>query len=224
MTPLSRNPFIINCKVNNVTFPFELDSGSHVSTLRLCDARKINASIVPSNIQVKGYSGSNINILGKTSVTVQFHDECVDYVFLIVESNHVNLLGRELARKLNINILLPDNTVNTLKYDIFSKFKDYLSDDFESNVRDCVTLKVKANAEPKFCKARSVPLRLKDSVKNELNRLIDKGILSKVFSSDWASPIVTARKNDGSLRICGDFSIAVNKHLDVVHAPLPTVK
>ena len=47
--------------------------------------------------------------------------------------------------------------------------------------------------------------------------------ITKVFSSDWASPIVCVHKSDGNLRICDDFSVSVNKYLDTVHSPLPSI-
>jgi hypothetical protein len=64
---------------------------------------------------------------------------------------------------------------------------------------------------------------MKGPVKTELKRLMDKGSVTKVFSSNWASPTVNVLKNNGSLRICGDFSSSVNKYLDPVQSPLPSI-
>ena len=57
-----------------------------------------------------------------------------------------------------------------------------------------VKLKVNANAEPKFYKARSVPFALKSKVEAELNDLQLKGIISPVKHSAWAAPIVPVLK------------------------------
>ena len=49
-------------------------------------------------------------------------------------------------------------------------------------------------AQPKFCKAHTVPYFLHDKV--EMNRLVDEGTLEPVEVSEWASPIVSVLKSD----------------------------
>ena len=51
-------------------------------------------------------------------------------------------------------------------------------------------LQVQPDATPKFHKAHSIPIAIKDAVGAELNRLEGEGILQRVSHSDWAVPIV----------------------------------
>lgn len=88
------------------------------------------------------------------------------------------------------------------------------------NVQAKLTLK--ENAKAIFCKARSVPFRLRPLVEEELQRLESEGILVKVDSSEWATPIVPVLKKNGQIRICGDFSVTLNSQLIVDDHPLPT--
>lgn len=205
-------------------FDFEIDSGSHVSTLRHMDAINIGAVISPSNKRLVGYSGDVINIVGQSTLQVSYNNRSFQHKFFIVNSNSVNLLGRDLCKILNISILVSDNDrINSVSADMLNKFKDYFSPDFKSSVKQTVHLNVLPNSSPKFCKARSVPVRMKGAVKTELQRLVDLGILTRVFESTWASPTVNVYKSDGSIRICGDFSVSVNQYLDPVQTPLPTI-
>ncbi len=57
-----------------------------------------------------------------------------------------------------------------------------------------------------------------------LKRLQSEGILSKVEWSDWATPIVPVPKQDGSVRICGDFKGTINPTLQAEQYPLPRIE
>ena len=66
---------------------------------------------------------------------------------------------------------------------------------------------VDPNARPHFWKAQSVPYANRGLVEEELNRLVQEGILEPVEMSDWASPIVPVLKSDGkSVHVCGDLN------------------
>ena len=76
---------------------------------------------------------------------------------------------------------------------------------------------------PSFHKPRQVPYALRPKVEAELTRLEKEGILSKVEYSEWATPIVTVVKRNGSVRVCGDFKVSVNPVLLAEQYPLPHI-
>ena len=86
------------------------------------------------------------------------------------------------------------------------------------------TLKVKEVSQPKFFKPRPVPIALRDKIASELLRLEKEGIIEKVESSEWATPIVPVLKPDNTVRICGDYKITINPVLDAPEYPLPTAE
>ncbi len=77
------------------------------------------------------------------------------------------------------------------------------------------------SATPTFCKARKVPYALREKVENELNRLEANG---PVKFSNWAAPVVPVLKPDGSIRICGDYKLTVNKAAKLDPYPLPKIE
>ena len=162
---------------------------------------------------------------GETKLNVKYNNSTKLHTFLVVDCKEVNLFGRDLCKLFNVQISLPnsDIRIHNTKQILLEKHTDYLADNYEPCVEETVSLNVLPNSRPIFSKARSVPVRMKDKVKEELDRLVQLGKITKIFRSDWASPAVNVMKKDGSVRICGDYSATVNKFLDPVPYPLPTI-
>ena len=87
-----------------------------------------------------------------------------------------------------------------------------------------VKLLVDPSVSPKFYKARTVPFALKERVEIELQKLEASGIISPVDQSDWAAPIVPVMKQNGHVRVCGDYRVTVNQAIKVDSCPLPRVE
>ena len=81
------------------------------------------------------------------------------------------------------------------------------------------------NAAPKFCKARTLPYAYKSLVNEEIDRLVQQGILTPVTFSDWVAPIVPVLKSDKkSVKICGDFKRTVNQICKVDKYLIPKIE
>ena len=80
---------------------------------------------------------------------------------------------------------------------------------------------IDANAKHVFCEARSVPYMMRGKIECTLDCLQSEGVISPVEFSDWACPIVHVLKSDGSIRICGDYKMTINKYSKQDQFPLP---
>ena len=67
-------------------------------------------------------------------------------------------------------------------------------------------------------------MRYRKLVKQELDRLAQQKIITKVFNCEWACPTVNVMKTDSTVRICGYYSFTVNKCMKLVKYPLPSVE
>ena len=77
------------------------------------------------------------------------------------------------------------------------------------------------NAAPVRQRPRRIPLRLREEVEKQKNKMLRDGIIEE-SSSPWCSPIVLAKKKDGSFRFCVDLR-AVNSVTQSLPHPLPRV-
>ena len=113
--------------------------------------------------------------------------------------------------------------MNTSDVTIFAKYP-YL---FKAELGMLKDVKVKINVEinhsPRFCKARSVPYRMKEKVDTQLDKMVEQGVLIPVQYSDYASPIVSALKQDRTVRICADYKQTVNTITSTDSYPIPDI-
>ncbi|XP_037028712.1 uncharacterized protein K02A2.6-like [Bradysia coprophila] len=116
------------------------------------------------------------------------------------------------------------NPVNT--HDFMVNFKQRFSSVFSSTLGKCtktqVTLRLKPEAQPVFRPKRPVAYAAVPIVDAELDRLQEMDVLSPISYSEWAAPIVTTKKPNGSIRLCADFATGLNDALETYHYPLPT--
>ena len=76
-------------------------------------------------------------------------------------------------------------------------------------------------ATPIFHKARPVPYALREKIERDLERLEKAGTIEPVQYSEWATPVVPVMKSDGTVRVCGDYKLTVNKVSKLDGYPIP---
>lgn len=143
----------------------------------------------------------------------------------VVEGDRPPLLGREWLRGLNVQF----EGVNVIDYarkskidELLQKYAVITKPDL-SKIKDVqAKLNLKEDHKPVYLKARTVPFKLIPLVDAELDRLEKEGIIEKVNTSEWATPIVPILKKGNKVRICGDFKVTINPQLWIDDHPLPT--
>ena len=85
-------------------------------------------------------------------------------------------------------------------------------------------LYLKVGSQPRFFRARQVPYSMREKVANEIDRQVKLGILEPVKFSPWATLVVPILKGDGSIRLCGDYKVTVNRETVTETYPLPRVE
>ena len=142
---------------------------------------------------------------------------------LIIEGLGPSLLGRNWLSKLNlwksISLLRVSSKEQSIEISV-DEFPDVFREGYGMIKTSKASLEVKTRSRPRFYKACSVPFALKGAIEEELTRLQTMGALEAVDHSERAAHIVPVPKQDGSIRICGDYKLTVNQVLDVDKYPL----
>ena len=217
-------------KVEGVDLKMELDTGSCISVISQEDY-KDNFSHIPlqkSDELLKTFTGEKISPLGVIPVHVEYNGQCKTLQLYVVTHKSQPLFGRAWLE----HIVLDWPQIKTLESKsrgerlqaLINKFEVHFQDDKMGTMNKIKARLQVVETEPKFFKPRPVPYSLKLDIERELNRLVEEEILSPVEHSSWATPIVPVRKRDGSLRICGDFKVTVNPHLNIDVYPLPKIE
>ena len=69
-----------------------------------------------------------------------------------------------------------------------------------------------------------MPYALKSKIEDELTRLEKERVIRPVEFLQWAAPIVPIVKGDGTIRVCGDYKLTVNRAAKTDTYPLPRIK
>ena len=139
----------------------------------------------------------------RPNVEVQSGDQCANLPLLVVQGEGSNLLGRDWLLHLRLDWKQIHNLKHTVSVEKILEGHEAV---FKEGLGTLKTFKAKIYVDPDvrpiYCKARSVPYSMRVKVEEELDRLVQEGVLEPVQFAEWAAPIVPVVKPDKSVRVC----------------------
>lgn len=218
-----RPPITAEVVIDGASIKMEVDSGASRTIMSEDTYKKLWHSpptLKSTDIKLVTWTRDPLRVLGATHVHVQLGNKEAQCELLVVCGKGPCLLGRNWFEALGLEITgicWTDLEVGNFVHQFPDLFKETLGE----YKGPPITLHVRADATPRYLKSRPVPFPLKHQVEEELRRMIDCGILTPVRHSEWATPLRLVKKDDGSLRICGDYRSTVNPAIEVDTYPLP---
>ena len=226
--PSNTKPIVVSLKVNNTDLLMELDTGASFSIINETTYSSFTNAfppLSPSTVILTTYTGEKITPLGMVDVEVSYQGQNVTLPLLIVPGKGPNLMGRNWLEHIKLNWSELHN-VNCPLFSLGNVLKTHDAV-FRSELGKLqgisAKLHIAPDARPRFFRPRPVALSLKEKVLNEISRLENLGVITPVKYSDWAAPIVPIVKEDGSIRLCGDYKVTINPVLLTDTYPLPRV-
>ena len=208
----------------------EIDTGASLSLISQTTYSQLwpeggAPALEKSTFRLRTYTGEELKLVGKAVVKLCFENQEEVLELLVVEGSGPSLLGRDWLSKIQLNwkevhqIYTKHTSLEEILTDHSSLFKD------ELGTIKGITAKLHINpdARPRFFRPCSVPYALRTRVDRALEKLQAEGIIEPVEFAEWAAPIVPVVKQDGSIRVCGDYKLTVNQAAQVDVYPLPLV-
>ena len=205
----------------------EVDTGASVSLMGEAHFKSLKekgATLSPSKAKLSTYTGETIQVLGISDVKVEHKGQTAVLPLIVIPGSGPPLLGRDWLTTLLLDWqkIFQVRTQRSLQ-DVLDAYSEVFGDNLGTVKGVTAKVHVDSTATPRFHKARSVPFALREKVEKELERLQQQGIIEPVQFSDWAAPIVPVVKSDGSVRICGDYKVTVNREAKLDKYPIPPI-
>ena len=228
-----RNVIWVSPEINGKVINMELDTGAGVSIISKQDFDKYfkDNQLSETSLTLKTYSGESIHPIGYFECEVKLNHQTEVLNLYVLNNGGRPLFGREWLSHLNVNwTAIKALHVSTCQFsrqseinNLKSKYAEVFSAELGKLKDKQGKLILKENCSPKFMKARPVPYSLKDKIDKEIDKLMEQGVIEKVSTSEWATPIVPVPKANGDIRLCGDYKVTVNPMLEIEQYPLPRI-
>jgi len=214
-------PITAQVNLNGQPLTMEVDTGAHVSIIPLHIWRKSwqDVQIKPTKLQLSTFSEAPLTVIGEAHLDVAYEAQRFTAPIVIVKEGRTPLLGRNWLAQVQLNW----SSICAVRSsaDILDEFPGVFSAGLGKIHDHEAIIHIAPEAVPKCYSARPLPYAVKPKVDIELDRLIAEGVLVPVDAAEWATPIVAITKKDESIRLCGDFKVTLNAHIQSNIHPIP---
>ncbi|KAL0821292.1 hypothetical protein ABMA28_005891 [Loxostege sticticalis] len=209
--------------INGATLKMEIDSGASRTIMSEKTYKQLWSTPPPlnsTNMKLVTWTREPLKVIGVANVRAALGNKQAQCELMVVAGHGPSLLGRNWFEPLGVyvaGLCWSKEQIDPFRQEFPELFKEGLG---QYNGPE-VSLQLRPDAVPKFLRARPVPFPLKQQVIDELNQMVKDGVLTPVKYSKWATPLRIVKKENGSLRICGDYRSTVNAAIDSDSYPLP---
>ena len=205
----------------------ELDTGSAVSIISAETLRRIcprgGPKLQKPRYTLIDFQRKAVPILGQGKFKVRYGKFNGKLDLLVVKGRCTSLLGLAWFEPLGIGIQGVNTTAVMDLNAICGEFPSVFDGRLGCYKGPPVSLQLDPQVCPIRLRARRVPFALKSKIEEELDRLVQQGVLEPVSHALWETPIVAPVKANGDVRICGDYKCTINKALQDHAYPVPVV-
>ena len=180
--------------------------------------------------QMRTYSGECLKVLGTMDTQVTYNFQSMMLPLLVVEGKGSSLLRQNWVEKVRLNWPQICNlaTIQQTVGDITKEFPKFsvINSDVSKNLKQkSLSTLMRSHDSSSPALFLQAPLcSVSFEVNLELQRLEDLGIITLVSCADWTASVVPVLKANGSVRLCGDYKVTINRVIQKDVYPLPRIE
>ena len=188
----SRKPILTTVEVDEKSLTMEIDTGASflVISYNTYDHNLKSIPLKDTKISLKTYSGEQLKIHGIVEVEVRYKEQVAHLPLLVVGVDGPSLMGRDWLAVFRLIWKEIYYVENCSLQSVLQRYKDVFKEGLGTLKGYEAKIHINPDVVPRFCKARTVPYALRAKVEEELERLVELGVIEPVQFADWAAPIV----------------------------------
>ena len=176
----------------------------------------------PNFVSLQTCSGESLEVRGEANVPVRYGNQLAVIKIVVGFSNKPAILGRSWLQVIHMDCMeLIVSVQGEKRLNLVERFSALFGPGVSTLEGSQVRITLQGGAQPEYYRPRSIPYTLQEKVDSELSRLQIEGILRPVESSQWTAPTVVVRKADRTVRLYGDYKVAINPYLESNPYPMP---
>lgn len=209
--------------VNGSPLLMKIDTGADCNVV---SKQKLDHNGIQYKLQKNQYShlnvygGEKVKVNGKTTLECDYKGKFHVLTFIVIDKQAPTILGLPGIEELGVvkrvySIKQEDNVLQEYS-DVFTGLGKIKGVEH--------TIRLKPDAIPVVHPPRRVPVKLREQLKEELNRMEELKVIEKVSKpTEWVNSLVVVRKKNNKIRVCMDPS-DLNKNIMREHYPMKSVE
>uniref|UniRef100_A0A8C1X2E4 Gypsy retrotransposon integrase-like protein 1 n=1 Tax=Cyprinus carpio TaxID=7962 RepID=A0A8C1X2E4_CYPCA len=205
---------------------FKLDTGAEANVIpkKIIDQLQVSVNIQKTNTVLVSYGGTRIKPEGVVKLHVHAKNKTTDMMFFVTTASDIALLGRQACVQLDlirkVDALAPSSP--TTKTELLSRYASVFQG--LGQFPGLHHIHTDPSIPPVIHGCRKIPYAVHDRLKETLDDLEKRGVISKVSKpTAWVSSLCITEKKNGALRVCLDPR-DLNKAILRQHYNIPTLE
>ena len=215
-------PWSVTLSVNGKLMPFEIDTGAEVRVISQKAHQDIGSpTLRPPKKTLRGPSKHRLLVKGQFTAKLTTENKEVEQELYVVQDLHKHLLGCPAIKALDLAIRIAavrgGSESPFYRYPALFQGLGRLEGDY--------SIQLKEGAKPlAMMVPRRVAIPLMQPVKEELERMVQLGVISRVREpTEWCAGMVVVQKPNKKVRICVDLT-HLDKSVRRERHPLPALE